>query len=152
MLLKQIEAKYGRSAFFQVRVCASLPSGDVCEITGNVWKMSGSFALGNDSYEFDGKGLFCNGDLLFNYNYSTDVMGVGESFSIYNSSGEFLYSLRPSRKFFSRRLTLFDGATKLFEISRSFLGTRFTVQVCEDLPPGLAMLCLWVAMTKMSCD
>ena len=90
-LLKQIEAKYGRSAFFQVRVCASLPSGDVCEITGNVWKMSGSFALGNDSYEFDGKGLFCNGDLLFNYNYSTDVMGVGESFSIYNSSGEFLF-------------------------------------------------------------
>ena len=114
--------------------------------------MSGSFALGNDSYEFDGKGLFCNGDLLFNYNYSPDVMGVGESFSIYNSSGEFLYSLRPSGKFFSRRLTLFDGTTKLFEISRSFLGTRFTVQAYEDLLPGLTMLCLWVAMTKMSCD
>lgn len=148
-LPKKIEAKYGRCAFLRWRVNASLPIGDVCEIVGSAWKISGSFALGNDRYEFDGKGLFCNGKLIFTYYYSHDMFGVGQAFSIYSPSGEFLYSLRPGRNLFSSRSTVFSGPTNLGEISRNFLGTRFTAQFGKELPPELMMLFLWVVMTKM---
>ena len=149
-LLNQIDARYGRSAFFQTRICASFADGEECEVAGNAAKLSGSFDLRDNNYQFDGEGLYCNEDLLVTYNYSCGVVGVGKSLSIYSPSGDFLYALRPSGNLFSCRFTLSVGDTKVCEISRPyFFGMRFRAQISDDCPAGLALFCLWVAMTRM---
>jgi len=149
-LLNQIDARFGRSSFFQRRICATLPGGGECELKGNSLKSSGSFVLGDDLYEFDGDTLCCNKILQVNHNYCDGVMGVGEYLSIYSPSDEYLYALRPREKSISSSFILSNRETKLCEITRSYFGMRFTAHVSEALPTEIALLCLWVAMTKMS--
>ena len=107
----------------------------MCEVQINSWKLSGSFVLGDDNYQFAENMLNRNGELLVSYDYSRGVMGVGETFSIFNPANEFLYALRPSGTILSARFTLSAAPAKLCEISRPYFSRRFQlgcVKMCRQ--------------------
>ena len=145
------EATLKGGAFLRQTVSVKLPDGVLCDVTGNVMKISGSFELPNQRCVFDGATIFSNDSPVATYNYSSGMMGVGLSFAFSDLNGEYLFALRPQLGVRAKsRFLVSNREESLAEITGTFFGTRFTVSAGQKLRTELVLLCLWVAATKMT--
>ena len=113
-------------------------------------KLGGSFEIGDRKFSFNGDTLFLDDAVLATYNYSRGIMGVGESLAFSYPNGEYMFAMRPQGRLGSSLFSLSNGDSTLAEITRSFFGRRFTANVSDGVQPAFALLCIWVAMVKMS--
>ena len=131
-------------------VRVELPDGSLCEISGNTLKLGGSFQIGDRKFSFNGETLFSDDTVLATYNFSRGVMGVGESLAFSYPNGEYMFALRPQGRLGSNLFSLSNRDATMAEITRSFFGRRFSAIASNRVPPEFVLLCLWVAMVKMS--
>ena len=149
-LNSKFEAEYGETSFLSHNVCVHLPDGSSCEIRGNAFKLSGSLELQGRNIIFDGETLLSNDTIIASYNYSSGVMGVGQSFSLVDPNGQYMFALRPQGFFSANHFIISNRESTKTEIMRSFFGTKFSANASGDTLPVIVILCLWVAMVKMS--
>ena len=143
-------AKYFRMSLLRHVIRVELPNGSLCDISGNAFTLGGSFELDDRKFNFNGETLFANDTALADFNYSSGVMGVGESFALVEPDGEFMFALRPQGRFGSNQFSVSSPDSTKAEITRSFFGRRFTANASDEIRPEFVLLCLWVAMVKMS--
>lgn len=104
----------------------------------------------NRKCTFDGETLFSDEEVVATYSFTRGIIGVGESLTLNDPTGEHLFALRSGGGgWFSNRLYISNRDTVFAEITYSFFGMRFRVSVHEELPAEIVLLCLWVAMTKL---
>ena len=143
-------AKLVRSSLFNQTVVAQLPDGGTCSIAGNGLRITGDFEVSGQSFRFDG-GKISSGNIpIATYNYSSGVMGVGHSLSLSGVNGEHLFSLCPQSGIWASGFIMSNPGQIFGEINRSFLGTQYLAIANGKLAPELVLLCVWVAVTKMS--